>query len=305
MATAVDVVVPTRNTRDLTLRCVDALMRQGLACDLHCVVVDNASADGTAAAVTARYPSATVIVEPVDRGYGTACNTGAQHGTAPFVLILNSDAFARPGALAQLVRFLEEHTDFVLAAGQLVDVGTDSPQVGFAIRGFPTLANQVALLLGLERFWPRNPISRKQLMLDFDYARTQELSAQPAGACLLVRRVDFEEIGGFEERFFYWFEDVDLVQRLRARGKLAYVHDAVFDHVGGASFARWTRPALIAARYDGLLRYFSVHRPLVERRALRVVVGVLASTRALFYVATDQQRAVAHAKVLLRALKRS
>ena len=50
-------------------------------------------------------------------------------------------------------------------------------------------------------------------MLHFDYARTQELSAQPAGACLLVRRVDFEEIGGFEERFFYWFEDVDLVQR--------------------------------------------------------------------------------------------
>ena len=79
-------------------------------------------------------------------------------------------------------------------------------------------------------------------MLGFDYERTQELTAQPAGACLLIRRADFEAVGGFDDEFFYWFEDIDIIRRLQGRGKIGYVHDAVFDHVGGASFAQWSRP---------------------------------------------------------------
>lgn len=298
-----DVVVPTRDTRAITLRCVEALRSEGTRIDVRCIVVDNASTDGTAEELTARFPEVTVLVETENRGYGTACNLGVRHGEAEFVLILNSDALARAGALERLAGFLCNHRDYVLAAGQLVDAGTDNPQVGFSVRGFPTFANQLALLIGLERYWPRNPISRDQLMLGFDYGKSQELSAQPAGACLLIRRTDFEAIGGFDERFFYWFEDVDLVQRLRTRGKMGYVHDAVFDHVGGASFAHWTRPEVVVARYDGLLRYFGKHRSQAEVRALRFVATVLASARVLFFVLIDPPRARAYVNVIRRMLR--
>jgi GT2 family glycosyltransferase len=191
----------------------------------------------------------------------------------------------------------------VAAAGQLVSFGTDDPQVGFAIRDFPSLANQCALMLGLERYWPANPVSRRSQMLDFDYTRTQELSAQPAGACLMVRRDAFESIGGFDETFFYWFEDVDLVKRLYTIGQIGYVHDAVFDHVGGASFANWTRPDVVVARYDGLLRYFQKHRTPTERVALRVVVGTLGGLRALVLAPIDRARAEAYATVARRSLR--
>ena len=168
-AASLDIVVVTRNTRDLTLRCAAAVLAPGRGPRLHLIVVDNGSSDGTAEAILERWPEASVLRNETDVGYASACNQGARTGESDYILILNSDAFPRPGAVARLVAFLEEHPAHSAAAGLLVDVGTDRPQVGFAVRGFPTLATQIALLVGLERFWPGNPVSRRQTMPDFDY----------------------------------------------------------------------------------------------------------------------------------------
>jgi N-acetylglucosaminyl-diphospho-decaprenol L-rhamnosyltransferase len=299
----VDVVVPTHDTRDVTLRCLRALREgssDGVA--LQCIVVDNASRDGTADAIEQHLPDVRVLRNDRNAGYGEAVNQGTRAGDGGYVLVLNSDVLARPGAVAGLARFLEQHPGYVVAAGRLVDEGTDRPQVGFAMRRFPTLAGQLALLVGLERFWPRNPVSRRQAMLDFDYGRTQEVEGQPAGACLMCRRADLEAVGGFDEGFFYWFEDVDLIRRLRNRGRIGYVHDAVFEHLGAATFRQWSRPEAIVARYEGLLRYFAKHHPPRELLALRTVVGALAAIRALPLSVVDRPRARAYARVLRLAL---
>jgi N-acetylglucosaminyl-diphospho-decaprenol L-rhamnosyltransferase len=297
MAGRVDVIVPTRDTRDLTLGCVSAVLA-GTARDhdLGCVVVDNGSTDGTREALSEAFPDVRVIANRADVGYGGACNQGAAGSTAEYVLFLNSDVMARQGAIDRLVGFLDSSVDHVAAGGNLVDHRTGDTQVGFAVRGFPTLANQVALLVGLERFWPRNPVSRRQLMLDFEYGRTQD-AEQPAGAALLCRRADFEAVGGFDEGFHYLFEDVDLVQRLRGRGRIGYVHDAVFEHVRGATFSAWDRASIIVTRYRSLLRYFEKNRPRWELRILRVVVGSLAAVRALGWLPFDRRRAAAYRSV--------
>lgn len=304
MTLALDVVIPTRNTRELTLRCVEAVLgsaSSGLA--IRCIVVDNGSDDGTADAIRERWPEVAVLRNGENAGFARACNQGAWAGGAELVLFLNSDASPRPGALARLASYLHERPGHVAAGGCLVDDGTDRPQVGFAVRGFPTLAAQVALMLGLERHWPSNPISRRQLMLDFDYGRTQDLEAQPAGACLLVRRDAFEALGGFDEGYTFWFEDVDLVRRLRERGRIGYVHDAVFDHVGAATFRQWDRPEVVRARYHGLLRYFARHHRRGATLALRAVVALLAAVRAVVLAPLEKGRARAYADVLRFALR--
>jgi N-acetylglucosaminyl-diphospho-decaprenol L-rhamnosyltransferase len=173
------------------------------------------------------------------------------------------------------------------------------------MRGFPTLAAQLALLVGLERYWPRNPLSRRQLMLDFDYERSQLVSAQPAGACLLCRRTTFESIGGFDEDFYYWFEDVDLVRRLTARGSIGYVHDAVFEHFGGGTFAQWSRADIVPTRYRSLLRYFDKHHSHTEFLALRAAVVTLALGRVVVFSIFDRTRARAYVETLRIAIKRS
>ncbi|SRR6266545_1494605 len=302
MEAVVDVVVPTRDTREATLRCVASVVGS-VEARARCIVVDNASSDETAEAIEARWPEITIVRSERNLGYGTACNLGAARGRADFILILNSDAIARPGAIATLVDFLRTHPDHVVAAGRLVDAGTERTQVGFVVRRFPSLPGQIALMLGLERYWPTNPISRRELMLDFDFSRTQDVDAQPAGACLLCRRSAFEQVGGFDTEFFYWFEDVDLVRRLTARGRVAYVHDAVFDHVGGATFGQWPRAEIVVARYSGLLRYFGKHHPRHEVLVLRSVTATLAAVRALLLMAFDARRARAYAAVFRRSLR--
>lgn len=300
----VDVVIPTRDTRELTLRAVRSVLADRIQeVAVRCVVVDNGSVDGTPEAVAASWPQATLVRNAEDRGYARACNEGVRAGEGEYVLIMNSDVFARPGAVGRLTRFLRANPRHVAATGRLVDVGTDRPQVGFAVRGYPTLAGQVALLAGGERLWPANPVSRRQSMRDFDYDRTHDVDGQPAGACLLVRRRDYEAVGGFDEGFRYWFEDVDLLRRLSARGPIAYVHDAVFEHVGGATFARWSRPDAIVARHRSLLRYFEKHHPRREVIALRAVVGALAALRAVLLLPTRGPVARAYATVLGLALR--
>lgn len=305
-APTVDVVVPTRNTREVTLRCLEAL-REATQPDLevHRIAVDNASSDGTADAIGELVPGVHVLRNTRNLGFGTTVNQGARAGAGKYVLVLNSDVVARPRALTKLVQYLEQHPGVAAAAGQLVHEGTDRPQVGFAVRGFPTLGGQLALLVGLERFWPGNPVSRRQAMRSFDYGRTQELDGQPAGACLMCRRVDFEAVGGFDEGFFYWFEDVDLVRRLRACGRIAYVHDAVFEHSGGATFASWSRGKVVVSRYHGLLRYFRKHHSPREVLVLRAVVGTLALVRAVPLAFVDRSRSRAYARVLRLALRGS
>lgn len=289
-------LIATRDTRELTLRCLEAVQASAAGLEFACVVVDNASSDGTEAAIRERFPGTTLIRNDANESFAKACNQAAAAGPGEYLLFLNSDVIARPGAIARLVEALAASPAHAAAGGCLVDVGTDSPQVGFTVRGFPTLARQLALLAGLERFWPTNPISRRQLMLDFDHDRSQD-AEQVAGACLLCRRADFESLGGFDEGFYYWFEDVDLVWRLRGRGRIAYVAEARFEHVGGASFASWSRPEAIVTRHRSLLRYFDKHRPRAERVALRAGVALLAAVRALYWRPFDPARSRAYATV--------
>ncbi len=291
-----DVIVPTRDTRELTLGCVSAVVEAAADHDLRCVVVDNASTDGTREALAGAFPEVRVIVNATNAGYGQACNQGAAGSDADYLLFLNSDVVARRGAVDRLAGFLDSSPEHVAAGANLLDARTGTTQVGFAVRGFPTLVNQLALIFGLERLWPRNPVSRRQLMLDFDYGRTQD-AEQPAGACLLCRRSAFEAVGGFDNGFHFLFEDVDLVQRLRTRGRIGYVHDAVFEHVRGATFSAWSRGSVIVTRYRSLLRYFDKHRPRWERRVLGGVVGFLAVVRAVGWSPLDRGRAAAYRTV--------
>lgn len=300
-----DVVVVTRNTRDLTLRCAAAVFAPGPGPRLHLIVVDNGSSDGTAQAIRERWPEATVLRNEANVGFASACNQGARAGDGDYILFLNSDGFPRAAALERIVSFLEAHPDHSAAAGLLVDVGTERPQVGFAVRGFPTLATQVALLLGLERAWPGNPVSRRQTVPDFDYGRTQDVADQPAGACLACRRVTFEAVGGFDEAFYYWFEDVDLVIRLQERGPIAFVHDAVFDHVGAGTFSGWHRPQVVRARYSSLLYFFAKHHSPGAQLGLRLVVGTLAAARLLPLAVFTPERARAYRDVLRMAVSGS
>jgi GT2 family glycosyltransferase len=102
---------------------------------------------------------------------------------------------------------------------------------------------------------------------------------QPAGACLLVRREDFEAIGGWDEDFEFWYEDVDLARRLKDRGDVLYVPSTAFAHIGGHSASRLSRAQLVSRHYRGALLYALKHFGPVARAGVGLVYAFAGAAR--------------------------
>ena len=223
------------------------------------VVVDNGSSDSTVEQVRALMQNQQrirLIGNRENRGFAAAVNQGAREaGDAGFVWLLNPDACVRT-ALDDLVKASDQYG---LAAGKLVD-GAGLAQAGFTVRRLPTPASLIFELLGINRLWPSNPVNRKYRALDRDLDQPGPVE-QPAGACLMVRRDVWEELGGLDERFHpVWFEDVDFCRRaLDAGYRIEYVPTVEAVHEGGHSVGRIPPGCRAIYWCVSLLRYSEKH----------------------------------------------
>jgi GT2 family glycosyltransferase len=264
----VDVVIPTFEARELLLRCVGRLHDQSIA---QIVVVDDASSDGTTRALSERFPEVRVVELGQHRGLAHALNRGSEIGTAQFVLFLNNDVFPVGDAITRLSAALSDNPAAACAGGRLVDPHSAVDQEAYWPRALPGMAALMARLLGIERAWPKNPLTGQHLRRPLSASQSSLTDRQPAGACLLVRRGALERVGGWDEDYSFWYEDVDLAKRLADIGRAVYVPDAVFEHIGRASTRHWTRYEQHGRLYHGTLLYAQRHLP----RARQVGVGAL------------------------------
>ena len=276
----IDVVVLTSDARATVLRCLEHLTETRIA---SIVVVDNASRDGTAEAVQSARPDVRVIRLDEHRGLSYAFNRGAREGAADSILFLNDDVFARPGAIAALAGALEERPDAVSAGGRLTDED-GTTQDRYRPRPFPTAGALALRLSSLDFLWPDNPWTGSHLRRRLDDTTTVEVD-QPAGACLLVRRNAFEEVGGWDERFWFWYEDVDISYRLRDLGVALYVPSAAFHHLGGATVGRWDRPEMHRRTYYGVAHYAELHLSRGGRLLVALALAAVSVPRLGYYAA--------------------
>jgi len=194
------------------------------------------------AAVEARDFPATVIESEHNLGFSAAVNTLARDASTDYLVLLNDDAIARPAWLATLIATADELTDAGAVSSRLVFPDGRLQEAGGRINpnGHP------------EQVGHGHPDNDPALHVrgDVDYA---------SAAALLVRRAAFEQIGGFDERFFpAYFEDVDLSLRLRRAGwRVVYEPDAVIEHLQGTSSSRLTADAAYAYNRQIFLRKFS------------------------------------------------
>lgn len=288
----VDVVIVSFDTRAMTAACVDALL--GEARVARIVVVDNASTDGTTTALEERFGERIDVFRlDTPHGYAAANNRGAVRGTAEHVLYLNSDILVTPGAVDTLVRALEADPGASCAGGRLVDPETLQTQNAYRPRPFPRLLNFAVILTGVEEAWPSNPVTRRYHGASVIPERTMVVDAQPAAAALLVRRVLTEAIGGFDERFWFWFEDADFVRRLSDRGRVLYVPGAVFRHIGGGTFADWSKVQQIRSVHHGILHYGDARFGRLQRAVLGSIAVAVSLPRIVFLGRSRPEEAAA------------
>jgi N-acetylglucosaminyl-diphospho-decaprenol L-rhamnosyltransferase len=275
-------IVVTHNSGNAITACLEALTREG--CDI--LVVDNASADDTVQRVEefVAWSPLQLLANQKNRGFGAAVNQGARETAGDLFLFLNPDAIAEPGAASAMLRCLESTGADAVGGALLEEDG--QPARGFAFRRLPTLWALIFEATLVNQLWPGNPVNRRYRCLDADYSQQQEVE-QPAGACFAIKRTTFEEIGGFDERFFpVWFEDVDLCKRLRDQGAtILYCPDARFRHTGAHSVGQLSFRDKQLFWYANMLRYARKHFSKGQVFLLRMAIikgMLLRSIGALF-----------------------
>jgi N-acetylglucosaminyl-diphospho-decaprenol L-rhamnosyltransferase len=265
-------VVVNYNARDHLIECVRSLRAEGVA---DVVVVDNASVDGSGPALAEDDPRAHFVPTGANLGFGRAANRGVAETATPYVLILNPDAIVHPGAVGALAAALRAD-DGLAIVGPRVDNpdGTLYPSA----RRFPEIGVAAGhAFLGLVR--PSNRYTRNYRMLDADRSRAGPVD-WVSGTCMLVRRRAFDAVGGFDEAYFMYVEDVDLCWRLwRAGWRVAYEPTARVTHAVGAS-SELAPYRMIAAHHRSLLR-FAARSTTGARRALLPAVAAGLGVRTL------------------------
>ena len=220
-ALAVDIVIVNWNAGALLRDCVAALDASDTVPRLNVTVVDNASADGSADNLPVAGLRLSVIRNAENRGFAAACNQGAAAGHAPLLLFLNPDARVEPHAIARALDFLAEPAQ---AATGIVGIRLldRHGRTSRTCARRPTVAAMLLRTLFLDRIvpWAVPP----HFMTEWDHLDTRPVD-QVMGAFLMIRRDLFAGAGGFDERFFVYYEDLDLCLRAIDHGH-AVVHFA-------------------------------------------------------------------------------
>jgi N-acetylglucosaminyl-diphospho-decaprenol L-rhamnosyltransferase len=278
----VDIVIPTYNNWSVLHHCLRSI--EGEPDVGRIIVVDDMSSDGTVRQIRRGFPDVTIVQLPEHRGLAYALNRGVENGNSDHILFLNDDIIAMPGAVNVLLDVFSKSPNLIFAGGRLVDADTGKTQDQYRPRDLPTATSFVARITGLERIWPSNPWSGNHLRRPLPEDEATIIAMQPAGACLVVRRAALKQVGGWNEQFMFWYEDVDLVARLLELGPGVWEPRAIFYHLGGHSTRAWGKPEQHASLYNGMLRYAQEHLSKPGRVMVSFCVMCACGARVPYYV---------------------
>lgn len=238
------------------------------------VVVDNASTDGSSAIVSEFAPHAQVLRNAVNVGFGRGINQGVAASNAPWVLIMNPDCRLERGAIATMRAECEARRQCAIVGPRVLD--PDGAEQGSA-RGDPDMLTGFFGRTGpLRHLLPSASVSRRNVVASDGKSATVDWVS---GACMLVRRSAFEQVGGFDARYFLYWEDADLCRRLRARGyEIRYVPAATAVHRVGHS-SKTARAASIKAFHESAYLYYATHVAPGAFNPKRALARVLLAAR--------------------------
>jgi GT2 family glycosyltransferase len=291
---AISVIVVSYNAADELEGCLRSIAAlPEVASDprfAQVIVSDNGSSDDSVARARAAYPSAQVLQNGANLGFAKACNIGARAAAAPLLFFLNPDARAMPGLLANAVSYFNAHPDVAMAGAKLLNEdGSVAPSCGEFDTWWQAFLRSSA--------WGELPWFRAQsngyALRNFDYASERDVDLV-VGAAMFIRADVFSELGGFDERFFLYHEEIDFAHRLRDKGlRVVFLPQCVAMHKSeeGGSKKRWGKLGVLNWRqrsrrlywikHHGTVWYYSLSAALVARYLLyaAAIAALIAALR--------------------------
>jgi GT2 family glycosyltransferase len=301
-APRVSVIIVSWNTRDLTLRCLDSLEAAFGDEPVEIVVVDNASADGSASAIAERHPDVGLLRNTDNVGFARGVNAGLREVAGDYVVLLNSDAELLPGAVQHLIRHLDQHPEVGMAGGRQVD---EQGRFVPAAHRFPCLWHDLATAPGIHQLGSlllRRPNSRLARRVFITEERDVDWVS---GAFVACRRSAVDAVGPLPEEFFVYGEDVEWCWRFHELGwRITYAGGPGIVHHGGRSADqlagddRWLRVL------DALYVFARQHRRGASWRAGWVARSAFLWLRVLRRTAGGRRAPDPEVAVLAQAARR-
>lgn len=269
----VSVIIVNWNTRDLTLECLRSLYRETQSVSFEVILVDNGSVDGSAAAIAAEFPQVSLIAETDNHGFAKANNIAAAQARGRYLLLLNSDTVVLGGAVDKLIQFARSRPQARIWGGRTVFAdGTLNPGSAW---GRLTVWSAVCFALGLVRAFPNSRLFNPEGLGGWQRDTIRDVDIV-SGCFFLIEAALWQELGGFDSRFFMYGEEADLCARARGLGaRPATTPDATIVHYGGAS----------TTHAPNMLVYLFGSKIGLARRHLRPPLSHLAQAAIVFAMA--------------------
>lgn len=243
------VIIVSWNTAELTLQSVASVYKQTPGFDFEIFVVDNHSSDDSVARLKKEYPQVRIIPNNDNLGFAKANNQALALASGDYLMFLNSDVIVLDGAIGKLVNYLDTHPDVMMVGPRLLNC--DGTFQHACRRNLPNPLNSFMHLFGLGK------LSAYKRMNDSPdiTGETEALS----GAAMMFRRRVWVDIGGLDEMFFMYGEDLDFCKRILDKGwKIVYVGEAKITHLGGSSTKK-RKTKSIKNFYEAMWLYWKKH----------------------------------------------
>lgn len=271
----VSVIYVNWNCADEIEQSIVSVREMTVDCTYEIVVVDNDSAQGVGS--LADDQDIRLLVNGRNGGFGAGCNLGAAAAKGKYLLFLNPDTRLLNDAVSELMRFLDAHPQVGIAGARVED--SDGAVMFEGARSLPSLKNEFLQHSTLSFRFPQYRWFADPYLSDWDHLSTREVGSV-IGACMMVSRWGFHDIGGFDEKFFLYCEEVDLCRRMKDKGHgIWYVHTGRILHKERQSTMKLygTLSGIILQNLKSQDYYFRKHNGLLHActwRSMLVVVYV-------------------------------
>lgn len=252
------IIIVSWNVRDAVCGCIESIRKNVFDNKAYeIIVVDNASGDGTVESIRQNYPEVIVIANKTNAGFGSANNQGVKAAKGEYIFILNPDTLVLAGALERLLAYMDSHPDVAICGPKILN---EDGTVQRSVRNFQTwhAAFNRYTPLGLFGIFKQDLAEWKYK--GFNYNAEAD-APQLMGAALFMRRQVFMNMGGFDELFFMYYEEVDLCLRVKNQGlRCVYYPDSSIMHAGGRSSSQVPAKKQFMLM-QSLIRYLKKHAP--------------------------------------------
>ncbi len=276
----VSIVIVNWNTKDILADCLESIFQQTKAIGFEVIVIDNASADGSAEMVRKDFGQVILLENSRNAGFAVANNQGISISKGRYVLLLNSDTIILDDAIDRAVSFADKHTEAAVTGCRVLNPDGSLQPTCFM---FPSLLNQILFTSYLYRLFPQSRFFGRERMTWWDRNSVQEVDVV-TGCFMLVRRYAIAQVGMMDERFFVYGEEVDWCYRFGKAGWTnLFTPEAGIIHLGGASAAGHSdRRALIFD--ESLVRLMFKHWPRWKAKTGVWLMGLFYLSRLFVLV---------------------